>query len=79
MHQRAVRVLEAGGTVAIQRAADIQFVVDGEAEANASPDLESEFARKFVENAAVISLLASGCAVVNGRGYGHFRSDGLLD
>ena len=77
MRARAERVISSGGTVEILRATRIRLVVDGRTVEH--PDLASEFARCFIENAALVSLLASDRTVVNGKGYGAFRPDGVLD
>lgn len=75
MRDRVRRVLGAGGTVDLLQVKDAEFVVDGQP---AKPDLHSPFARRFLENAALVALLASRCEVVNGEGYGELRTDEVL-
>jgi hypothetical protein len=75
MKDRAIRVLSADGAIEILTAVSARFVVDGTA---VEPDLASPFARRFIENAALVALLASKCDVVNGEGYGDLRADEVL-
>ena len=75
MRDRVRRVLGAGGTVELLQVKDANFVVDGKP---AKPDLHSPFARRVLENAALVALLASRCETVNGEGYGELRMDEVL-
>ena len=59
----------------IWSASAIRLVIDGSA---VEPDLKSPFARRFVENAALVGFLASESDVVNGEGYRELRSDEVL-
>jgi len=74
MNQRAKRVIANRGSVEIMLATKIRLVVDG---ATSSPDLNSPFVRRFVENAALLSLVASNCGIVNGAGYGELTNEVL--
>ncbi len=74
MNERAKRVITNGGSIEIMLALNVRFVVDG---VSSSPDLSSPFARKFIENAALLSLIASNSGVVNGLGYGELTNDVL--
>lgn len=75
MKERALRVLEAGGSVEILLAVDVRFVLDGEAH---EADLSSPHARRLVENAALVSLLAEMGELVNDKGYGSLQEDPVL-
>jgi len=75
MRERALRVLEARGTIEILVAHDVSFVRDGEA---VVADLSSKHARCLVENAALVDQLAVMGELVNDKGYGALRDDPVL-
>jgi hypothetical protein len=75
MNDRCRRVSAAGGSIELHLAVDVQLVVDGR---TLDADLGSEFVRRFVENAALIEVLATTGEVVNGKGYGELTLDEVL-
>lgn len=75
MRDRAIRVGAAGGTMTVFIARNIVIKSGG---SFVSPDLDSEFARRFIENAVLVAALADGLDVVNGQGYGPLRHDEIL-
>jgi hypothetical protein len=74
MNDRAVRVLDDGGTVEILLAADVQVL------AGACPfdDLAHVHVRRLVENAVLVELIAGMGEVINDKGYGSLRDDPVL-
>jgi hypothetical protein len=75
MRERAIRVLEAGGSIELLVATDVRFVRDGELH---PADLSSKHARCLVENAALIDVLADVGELVNDKGYGLLSDDPVL-
>jgi hypothetical protein len=74
MNDRAVRVLQAGGEVEIHLAVGVRVSTNG----NRFDDLNHVHARRLVENAVLVELLAGEREVINDRGYGSLRKDPVL-
>jgi hypothetical protein len=74
MNDRAMRVLGAGGEVEILLAEDVQVRAGG----NPFDDLSHVHARRLVENAVLVELIAGQFEVINDRGYGDLRKDPVL-
>lgn len=75
MRERAIRVLEADGSIELLLATNVEFVRDGEPH---PVDLASKHARCLVENAALIDVLADLGELVNDKGYGTLLDDPVL-
>lgn len=76
MRDRALRVVEAGGTMSVSIARDIAIGNNGDA--LIGPDLASEFVRRFIENAVLVEALLAGRELINGKGHGQLREDAVL-
>jgi hypothetical protein len=74
MLDRCRRVLAAGGSIEL-------LLARATVTADGTPlelDLASPFARRFIENAALLQLMAEDGEIINGKGHGNLMTDEVL-